>query len=583
MKKLLFLLLFAIPVFAAPKEPLPQAFQGVRLIPQIIVGVGTAQRFQSTPVDLTKCAPGDVEFNTTSGTFKACQPANTWTAFSVGGATIGGSIANTQVAFGTGVNTIGGSNNLIWNSSSNQLQVGVGPDIAPGPGNSLVALSEDLVDSNAQAISGTIEIGATGSGGNAAAFLSLDTGSNNIQGLTTIQTDAEHQSSGTISNMVGGIEASTLVDMGAGAATSINHFLVDSPIYNNTVGFVSGLEIEDLCGVGGGTVAASSCDAIHIQSQTAPGKGVVVDSGGIFTGVDNSHAGSLQIANGSAAAHTIFSSAATTSNTYAFPATVLTTNTFGKCVTASTTCTITQSLLTDNATALSYSGSGGAHITGVVGIGTTPTDALQMFNTTAAAAGAQQFSPSVHWQGQGWKTNSVAASEPVDFISYVVPVQGTTVPSASWFLKGQSNNAGFNNVLSCNYLGDCIVYDSLQTPAIYSGATGNIIMSTTAPSILAAGCGGSGASISTNNGTAAFKVNVGTSNTGPCTVTMPAAATDWVCFASDNTTRSANVFITLVKPGGTPATQISLQNYTTAAATHAWTDSDVIQVTCNGE
>lgn len=124
---------------------------------------------------------------------------------------------------------------------------------------------------------------------------------------------------------------------------------------------------------------------------------------------------------------------------------------------------------------------------------------------------------------------------------------------------------------------------ALAAFALGNNANSHTWISSTAPTIAAAGCGGSAASISSNNGTAAFKVNVGTTNTGTCTVTMPAATTDWVCSANDNTTKSANVFYTAAVPGGTPTTQISLQNYTDAAATHAWTDSDIIEVSCFGE
>jgi hypothetical protein len=89
---------------------------------------------------------------------------------------------------------------------------------------------------------------------------------------------------------------------------------------------------------------------------------------------------------------------------------------------------------------------------------------------------------------------------------------------------------------------------------------------------------GTGASIANNNGPTAFTVNVGTSNTGTGVVGLPTALHNWACFANDNTTVSANVFITKVVP--TSATSVTFQNYTTAAATHAWTDSDILEVHC---
>lgn len=52
-------------------------------------------------------------------------------------------------------------------------------------------------------------------------------------------------------------------------------------------------------------------------------------------------------------------------------------------------------------------------------------------NTTAAAAGAQQISPSTTWEGQGWKTNATAASQSVKFTAYTLPVQGAANPSGN--------------------------------------------------------------------------------------------------------------------------------------------------------
>jgi hypothetical protein len=79
----------------------------------------------------------------------------------------------------------------------------------------------------------------------------------------------------------------------------------------------------------------------------------------------------------------------------------------------------------------------------VTGLGTTTLPGLQVTNTTAAAAGAQQYSPSVRWTGQGWKTTATAASQAVDFRAYVIPVQGTTNPSSYWTLESAINAGVF--------------------------------------------------------------------------------------------------------------------------------------------
>ena len=71
-------------------------------------------------------------------------------------------------------------------------------------------------------------------------------------------------------------------------------------------------------------------------------------------------------------------------------------------------------------------------------------------NTTAATVGVQQISPSIHWKGSGWKTNTTAASQSVDFRAYVLPVQGTSNPTSIWKLQGSINGAAYVDYLKVN-------------------------------------------------------------------------------------------------------------------------------------
>lgn len=61
---------------------------------------------------------------------------------------------------------------------------------------------------------------------------------------------------------------------------------------------------------------------------------------------------------------------------------------------------------------------------------TTFGDGLFLQNVTAAANGAQQNSPNIHFQGQGWKTASTAASQATDWFINVLPVQGSSAPTS---------------------------------------------------------------------------------------------------------------------------------------------------------
>lgn len=73
---------------------------------------------------------------------------------------------------------------------------------------------------------------------------------------------------------------------------------------------------------------------------------------------------------------------------------------------------------------------------------------LILQNTTAAANTVQQISPGIRWRGFGWKTNSTAASQAVDFRAFVAPVQGTANPTGLWKLQNQINNGGYTDRFS---------------------------------------------------------------------------------------------------------------------------------------
>lgn len=88
-------------------------------------------------------------------------------------------------------------------------------------------------------------------------------------------------------------------------------------------------------------------------------------------------------------------------------------------------------------------------------LGVTQTNGAGIWlqNSTAAAAGAQQESPSLSWEAQGWKTNSTAASQTVAFTSYVLPVQGAANPTGTWTLAASINGAGYSNVFTVDNTG----------------------------------------------------------------------------------------------------------------------------------
>jgi len=86
-------------------------------------------------------------------------------------------------------------------------------------------------------------------------------------------------------------------------------------------------------------------------------------------------------------------------------------------------------------------------------IGVTTTDGILLTNTTAAAAGAQQWSPRLRWHGSGWKTNATAAAQDVDFDAELQTVQGAVVPTGNWTLWGSVNGGGRTQVFSVDNTG----------------------------------------------------------------------------------------------------------------------------------
>jgi len=74
-------------------------------------------------------------------------------------------------------------------------------------------------------------------------------------------------------------------------------------------------------------------------------------------------------------------------------------------------------------------------------LATSTTPVFTLENPTAAAAGAQQFSPFFRQRARGWKTNATAASQTVDFDFGVTPVQGAAAPTGYWSMYSSINGA----------------------------------------------------------------------------------------------------------------------------------------------
>lgn len=99
------------------------------------------------------------------------------------------------------------------------------------------------------------------------------------------------------------------------------------------------------------------------------------------------------------------------------------------------------------ATGVTFTGTGQVTHT-ITGIGTGTSPALILTNTTAAGAGAQQYSPSLILTGQGWKTDATAGSQTVDWLIQNVPIQGAAAPTEKLTFYKQINGGGYTSVLT---------------------------------------------------------------------------------------------------------------------------------------
>ena len=130
-----------------------------------------------------------------------------------------------------------------------------------------------------------------------------------------------------------------------------------------------------------------------------------------------------------------------------------------------------------------------------------------------------------------------------------------------------------SNYAAVPYQGQKAATFTTENATVSRSLNGVLTQSATPPTI-ASGFGTS-PSIVNSNGTVAFTVNVGTSNTGTGVLTFPAAPHGWACAINDITTKSTTVATTQVTATGT--TSLTVQNYTDIMGTHAWVDSDVLQ------
>jgi hypothetical protein len=133
------------------------------------------------------------------------------------------------------------------------------------------------------------------------------------------------------------------------------------------------------------------------------------------------------------------------------------------------------------------------------GLGSIAADGLTLTNSTAAAAGAQQYSPALRLTGQGWKTDATAASQSTDWRIYNQPVQEAANPTANLLFDSSINGAAFVNRVSFTSGGTV----TMGGGNVIVSATGNIDLGSVATIT------GSSDLIFTRSGTPSFRAGAG--------------------------------------------------------------------------
>ena len=86
-------------------------------------------------------------------------------------------------------------------------------------------------------------------------------------------------------------------------------------------------------------------------------------------------------------------------------------------------------------------------------VATAQTAGMTLQNTTDAAAGAQQYSPMLVLEGQGWKTNATAASQKVEWAFQNRPVQAAANPTSVLDIMSQINAGGWTKPMTLTSAG----------------------------------------------------------------------------------------------------------------------------------
>ena len=138
-------------------------------------------------------------------------------------------------------------------------------------------------------------------------------------------------------------------------------------------------------------------------------------------------------------------------------------------------------------------------------IGTASSTGFELTNTTAAAAGAQQFSPCAILTSQGWKTAATAASQSTNWCIQNQAVQGSANPTSNLVFASQINGGGYTSQFTLSSAGALTLTGGITSSGNIQGV--NFIGNASRWTITAAGGPGS---FEVSGGTDTYIRSIGT-------------------------------------------------------------------------
>jgi hypothetical protein len=221
--------------------------------------------------------------------------------------------------------------------------------------------------------------------------------------------------------------------------------------------------------------------------------------------------------------------------------------------------------------------SGTATVTGPAVAGTS-TNAITFSNVIAVPTGAlTATSVQVAVPGQGlWAVGNAFVVQGPSGTSVFLGANGAA--TSQWGVLGSGTIGEWQPQTDNTFpIGDT----THRAAGVFSTSfnTSKLLISATAPTISSGF--GTGPSIPSNNGTAAFNINVGTGGAATTGVIgLPAATTGWIVFCSDITTQNATVDKTQ-QIGAGSTTTVTVGNFTDLGVAGAWAASDILACTAH--